>query len=382
MTIPHCENSKKPCEQSMCIDSLILLAAPQVNSRKRFGEPDKVAPAMLPDEAVAWIGELIKGGKEIHGLNICGPGDALAAPDILLAVLTLLQERYPDLPVKVTTIGLGAAQLADALAEKGVVRIDLQVEAVTADVAQKVYAWIRPGKKTVPLPAATELLVGEQEEAIRAFCAAGLEVNILTTVYPGLNEAHINAVAEKAAGLGAITMTLIPFRPVSEEENLSACDTGMLAAAAEAAAPHLKVLEYGERYLTPPSGGDFKNSAALLPKPSKERPNVAVASSNGMDVDLHLGQAGKMLIYGPRQDGLACLLESRNTPAAGSGTSRWQALADECLSDCFALLAANAGENPQKVLAEQGIKVLLTEENIEGTVDVLYGGGKKKKCKK
>jgi nitrogen fixation protein NifB len=75
-------------------------------------------------------------------------------------------------------------------------------------------------------------------------------------------------------------------------------------------------------------------------------------------------------------------LASRNTPAAGSGTSRWQALADECLFDCFALLAANAGENPQKVLAEQGIKVLLTEENIEGTVDVLYGGGKKKKCKK
>jgi nitrogen fixation protein NifB len=34
------------------------------------------------------------------------------------------------------------------------------------------------------------------------------------------------------------------------------------------------------------------------------------------------------------------------------------------------------------VLGAKGIRVILTEENIEGTVDVLYGGGKKQKCKK
>lgn len=38
----------------------------------------------------------------------------------------------------------------------------------------------------------------------------------------------------------------------------------------------------------------------------------------------------------------------------------------------FALLAAKAGENLQKVLAE---------DSIEGLVDVLYGSGKKQKCK-
>ncbi|MCI5132052.1 MAG: dinitrogenase iron-molybdenum cofactor biosynthesis protein, partial [Candidatus Electrothrix sp. EH2] len=94
------------------------------------------------------------------------------------------------------------------------------------------------------------------------------------------------------------------------------------------------------------------------------------------------GQASQVLIYGPREDGLACLLESRPAPEAGSGDSRWQALAEKCLFDCFALLATHAGKNPQKVLGDLGIKVLLTEENIEGTVEVLYGGGKKKNCKK
>jgi nitrogen fixation protein NifB len=35
------------------------------------------------------------------------------------------------------------------------------------------------------------------------------------------------------------------------------------------------------------------------------------------------------------------------------------------------------------VLAERGITVLVTDDEIEGTVDVLFGGGKKgKQCRK
>ena len=44
-------------------------------------------------------------------------------------------------------------------------------------------------------------------------------------------------------------------------------------------------------------------------------------------------------------------------------------------------MAASAGQRPREVLGNRGIRVILTEENIEGTVDVLYGGGKKEKCK-
>ena len=45
------------------------------------------------------------------------------------------------------------------------------------------------------------------------------------------------------------------------------------------------------------------------------------------------------------------------------------------------LLAASAGQRPREVLGSRGVRVILTEDNIEGTVDVLYGGGKKMKCK-
>ena len=373
---------KNPCEQSILIESLILPAAPQANNKKRFGETDKPDPALLPDEAIAWIGDLTKGGKEINGINISGPGDALASPDTLLFLLDLLKEKYPNCPVKLTTIGLNVAPLAADLASKTITQVNLQVEAISLDTLKKIYAWIRPDKRTVPLPEVIAFLLQEQERAIAALNDAGIPVNIQTTIYPGINDEHISAIAEKAASWGASSITLLPFEPVSEEETLEACDADLLESAKKAAAAHLEVIDDKDVYLPPPSGGDFQNATTLLPKPSKERPNVAVVSASGMDVDLHLGQADRMLIYGPREDGLACLLESRTAPETGSGDSRWQVLAEECLFDCFALLASNAGQNPQKVLEDMGIKVLLTEENIEGTVEVLYGGGKKKKCKK
>ena len=89
---------------------------------------------------------------------------------------------------------------------------------------------------------------------------------------------------------------------------------------------------------------------------------MAVVSSNGMEVDIHLGQAYQALIYGPREDGLACLLETRPVPEPGSGSERWQVLADT-LHDCFAILAASAGESPRRILAEKGITVLITEND-------------------
>jgi nitrogen fixation protein NifB len=95
-----------------------------------------------------------------------------------------------------------------------------------------------------------------------------------------------------------------------------------------------------------------------------------------MDIDLHLGQAIKALIYGPREDGLACLLEARDLPEPGNGDNRWLQVA-EILEDCFVLLATSAGQRPREILSSHGLAVLLLEDNVEGAVDVLYGGGKK-----
>ncbi|HKK34572.1 MAG TPA: NifB/NifX family molybdenum-iron cluster-binding protein, partial [Desulfomicrobiaceae bacterium] len=119
---------------------------------------------------------------------------------------------------------------------------------------------------------------------------------------------------------------------------------------------------------------------AGLPLPGGDRPLIAVASSDGYDINEHLGQARKLLIYGPK-DGPISLLEARPTPPPGSGSSRWETLG-KMLSDCTYLLVSGLGDTPKKILEESGLRVIVSDENVEGMVDALYGGGKKKGCKK
>jgi nitrogen fixation protein NifB len=206
-----------------------------------------------------------------------------------------------------------------------------------------------------------------------------LKVGVYTTLYPGYNTDHVARISHEMMELGADTISLLPYIPEAEAEvDLEGPSPATLASAIEKAGQYLKVTEPILLQSMDESCGLPAAKLTSLPKPTKERPNVAVASSNGIEVDLHLGQAIKFIIYGPRGDGLACLLEVRDAPEPGQGKTRWAELA-KILPDCFVLLAASAGETPRRALAEAGIKVLITEDNIEGTVDVLYGGGKKKK---
>lgn len=365
---------------------LVLPIAPQVFARSWFAPPVKTRPAMLPAAALAWLDQILVEGGAIDTVEIFGPGDPLATPEYTLATLRLLRQKHPGLTLLVSTLGLYGDLYAQALAENGVSQITLLVDAVDPGIVEKLYAWIRPGKKTVPLAKAAEILLSEQATAIAAFKRVGMAVTIMTTVHPGVNDGHIEEIARQVAALGADMMTIVPCLPGEEgQESPPVPDKELLQTVRGLAAKHLTIVDAPEAadaglMSQTASAIDAAWLAAMVPKPSRERPNVAVVSSNGMDVDLHLGQAHRIMIYGPREDGLPCLLKTRLVPEAGGGSSRWEKLA-EILSDCFALLAASAGDNPRTILRDRGIGVLITDGNIEGTVDVLYGGGKKSKCR-
>jgi nitrogen fixation protein NifB len=367
------------------IEKLDLPVAPQANSRIRFAGSQKQDEPLLPVEALKWLSNQIKTGRVVKAVNLCGPGDPLACPEPVLETAAHIQNAYSGVDVHITTLGLGAKEYASLFAEKGVSQAILLVDAVDTEVAKQLYAWIRPDRKTVPLSRAVELLVQEQADAVEAFTKAGIPVSISTTIYPGINDRHVARIAGKMASLGAQSMTLIPF-----EHDGSECEDCVVPTSAEKetmqaslklAARHIQVSVSSKRKANILYKGNQSLVGSPSLKPIGERPNVAVVSSNGMDVDLHLGQARQILIYGPRGDGLACLLGTRPAPEKGSGNSRWEQLAD-ILDDCFVLLAAGAGDNPRRILGQQGIKVIITNENIDGTVDVLYGGGKKNKCRK
>lgn len=360
---------------------LILPVAPRANTRIRFAAvADRSMSAITPEEAVALVDRVMSEGGMVEAVDIAGPGEPLATPHATFECLSRLHRNYPALDLGVVTNGLGGALLVDGLQESGLKRITLCVDAITTVTAEKIYAWIRPGARTVPLAQAAVTLVSEQAATASVCARIGLAVQIATTVYPGFNDGEVEEIALKMAGLGAKGMTLIPYQPMpGDMGSLMQPSAALMARAAALAARHLKVVEDRTGQL---AGGQCGRTMRLpdisLPGPSAERPNVAVTSHSGMAIDQHLGQAARLLIYGPREDGLVCLLEARPAPDPGSGSDRWQAMAGR-LPDCFALLTEAAGETPRTVLRRHGLPVLITDGDIEGTVDVLYRGGKKNK---
>ena len=365
-------------------DSVIYLpVAPHVVARTRFSPPTPTHnQSLMVPEALDWLDQIMEERKNsISIVAISGPGDPLATPDITLHVIAEVRKRYPYIQIGLNTLGIGSDQLASDLAKAGANYVAMEVNGIRSEILEKLYAWIRPGQRTLKISEATKLLIKEQRNGVPALKFHDLTVGIHTTLYPGYNTDHVAKISSEMMELGADTISLVPYVPALEAEvDLEVPSPETIANAIKKAGKYLKVTEPSILQSMDNSCGSPAVKLSELPQPTKERSNVAVASSNGIEIDLHLGQAVKFIIYGPRDDGLACLLEVRDAPEPGKGSTRWTELA-KVLSDCFVLLAASAGETPRRALTEAGLKVFITEENIEGTVDVLYGGGKKKNKK-
>lgn len=341
---------------------LLTLPVACNSSYRRADAEDAKGKFLSPSEAVGWAEEIQKGGKCLTEIKLHGPGDVLNSWPQTMECVRLLNAKFTEIPLSMTTLGVGGLDKVDDIAHAGLSKLTLRVDAVNRETAKTIYSWIRPGKKTIPLDEGCGLLLEEQPAFCKACAEKGIDVVIRTKV-EAANVGEVEQIASlfSAAGAGSIELC----GQVSTEVE-------------DAVRKYLPVTQMKPEPIIPPPGspGECIGNSA---KHTEERPNVAVASYSGMDVDIHLGQARKLLIYGKDKDGLVSLLESREVPPAGT-PERWQSLAEN-LGDCFCLLATHAGQTPREELAAKGLQVILTDDQISGLVDTLFGGGKKGKCK-
>ena len=111
----------------------------------------------------------------------------------------------------------------------------------------------------------------------------------------------------------------------------------------------------------------------VVPGADAERPYVAVATREGMLINLHLGEAWAFQIYGKNEGGIF-LVEERAAPEPGGGPRRWEELA-RVLKDCRAVLCSSYGETPAKILMERGVMVHGCSGLVEDGVEEIFGTG-------
>ncbi|MEW6386261.1 MAG: radical SAM protein [Thermodesulfobacteriota bacterium] len=349
--------------------------------------PGVTSAVLTPHQAVAYLEEVVAREPRITVAGIAGPGDPFANPRETMETLRRVREKFPELLLCLATNGLGLPPHIEELADLRVSHVSLTINAVDPEVGRHIYSWVRDGKAVHRGLKAAELLLRRQLEAVAGLKAAGLTVKVNTIIIPGVNDRQVRAVAQRMAALGVDLLNLMPVYPNADTPfaGLPEPSAGQMQALRGEAEKFLPQMRHCTRCRADAVGllaedrtGELRScltACAQLPPPlAPDRPYVAVATREGVLVNLHLGEAPSLQIWGPDGRGGFTLVEERLAPPAGGGPERWWTLA-KTLHDCRAVLVSALGETPREILKECGIMPVEMDGFIDLGLNTVYAGG-------
>ena len=347
--------------------------------------PGVSSAVLTPRQAIAYLEQVLAKEPRITVAGIAGPGDPFANPRETMETIRLVREKFPQILLCLASNGLSLSPYLDELAELRVSHVTITVNTVDPEIGAKIYSWVRDGKKIYRGREAAEVLLARQFEAVAGLKARGIVVKVNTIIIPGINDGHVDAVARKMKELGVDLLNCMPVYPNADTPfgDLPEPEPEKMAEIQAAAEKFLPQMRHCTRcradavgLLDADSTEEFRgclSACAAAPPPlALDRPYVAVATQEGMLVNLHLGEAASFQIWAPEGQGFR-LLEERPAPPGGGGDGRWWALA-EVLKDCRAVLVSAVGETPKAILTEAGTPPLEMTGLIELGLQAVYEG--------
>jgi nitrogen fixation protein NifB len=396
-----------------------LPVAPRCNVQCRFcdrkfdctneSRPGVTSRVLSPDEALDYLARIRAKLPQLAVVGIAGPGDPFANAGETLETLRLVRSAHPDLRLCVATNGLELAGHVAELADLQVSHVTVTVNAVDPVIGSQVYAWVRDGRRSLGSEEGAGLLLERQLTGIALLKARGITVKINTLILPGINDAHIPAVAERMKGFGVDIMNCMPLQlndqalargwrePTEAEVEKAKQRAGALlpqmnhCTRCRADAAGLLGEDRGQELLGAWAAGEAPEAApaaaccssgpmacpsaapaepAFAPDPA--RPRIAVATREGFLVSAHLGEARSLRIFALGEHGPE-YLEERPTPPPGGGMARWAALG-ETLSDCWAVVVNGVGGAPRTTLEASGLQIFVLEGLISEALQALFAG--------
>jgi nitrogen fixation protein NifB len=345
--------------------------------------PGVTSAVLSPMQAVHYLSALSETIPNISVIGIAGPGDPFANPDETLQTMKMVKQQFPDKIFCLSTNGLELASYMDEIAGMDISHVTVTVNSLRPETMAKMYRWVRYNRRVYRGEEAGKILLEQQLKAIPLLKEKGITVKINTVVCPGINDGEVNEIAEKMASLGADTMNCIPMYPAenTEWEALAEPSKELMKKIKSGIARYIRPMSHCARCRADAAGllghddteamhriGQF---STLVVNKGEERERVAVASHEGLSVNLHLGEACKVYIFEQSKNGYH-FVEIRNTPSEGSGMHRWAELAAKTLIDCKAILVAGIGETPMQVMQANGIRVIRMSGLIDAGLDAVY----------
>lgn len=335
--------------------------------------PGVTSTLLTPYQALNYLRKSLAYDARIAVAAIAGPGDAFASPEETMATLQGVRREYPELVTCLSTNGLALAPYIAELKDLGVRYITLTVNGIDPAILQQIYAWVRDGKKTYRGIEAANLMLSRQMDALEMLKSNGFTIKVNTVVIPGVNDQHIPEIARQLATFHIDRLNCIPLLPTEDTAfaSIPAPEPVALADLIHQVGLYVPVMSHCKRCRSDAAGilgendtffQEILREAAVstgLPVPEK----VAVASQEGVFVNMHLGQAQQLHVFA-RVGSTYRLVDQIATLPKGLGDLRWSSMADD-LQGVGAVLVSGVGGRPRQVLEERGISVYVCSGMIE-----------------
>ncbi len=232
---------------------LHLPVAPRCNIQCRYcvrkfdcvneSRPGVTSVVLTAEEALERVRAVTERDGRLSVVGVAGPGDPLANPETL-RVLRMVDAEFPEVTLCLSTNGLMLPEVIDELKRLHRLTLTVTVNALRPETAAKVYRWARYAGMTLRGLDVGRLMVERQWEGLRRADEAGLVAKVNTVLVPGVNDAEIPQIAERAAACGVTVMNITRLIPQGEFAGRLPPTPAQIHAMRERCAPHLPMIDH------------------------------------------------------------------------------------------------------------------------------------------
>ena len=295
--------------------------------------PGVTSEVLSPEEAVNKIRVVKEKIPQLSVIGIAGPGDPLANEETF-ATLELVKKEFPDLTLCLSTNGLNLPRSVERLKVLGVKFVTVTINAVDPDIGSKIYDFAIWDGKLLRGKDASEQLLKNQLEGIKMCTEAGILVKANIVMVPTVNADHIPDIAKKVKELGAYIVNIIPLIPVpgTKFEHMPAPtpeQRKMLQDLCEGDIRQMRHCRFCRADAIGMLDNDRSAEFAHITCGARESPQggpvgiqmegmarhrVAVATSDGKNVDQHFGQTKEFWLFDVEDGKLKLVDKVRTDP--------------------------------------------------------------------
>ncbi|WP_321492121.1 nitrogenase cofactor biosynthesis protein NifB [uncultured Desulfobacter sp.] len=367
--------------------------------------PGVSSSLLTPDQAMAYLAEVVEAKPNTSVVGIAGPGDPFANAGKTMETLTRVRAAYPEMLLCVATNGLNIHPYLDELKAVNTTHISITINAVDPEIGAKMYSWVRDGKRSIGPAQGAKLILERQFAAVKGLKERDIMVKVNSILLPGINDEHMVDVAKKMGEMDVDIFNIMPYFPTKDSnfEDMPEPSKDQLKELRKAAQVFVPQMTHCKRCradavgllddplnqnlmdrlthhdTSPDPGSGTAKDSHEMPgikdtfafNATEPRPYVALATREGALINQHLGEATEMHIYDLNQDTPA-FVETRTLPRPGGGEIRWYNFA-RSIKDCHTILVSGAGDAPKKKLSSMGFTI----HEVNGMIDLVLMSLKK-----